>query len=105
MHIVKTKTLVEFGRRNAVADRALRDWIARTKRAQWRNMQEVLASFAGARPISDDRIIFNIKGNDYRLIVSAIFADPPRSKGHVWIKFIGTHAEYGRVDALTVEDY
>ncbi|MBI3707776.1 MAG: type II toxin-antitoxin system HigB family toxin [Proteobacteria bacterium] len=105
MHIVKTRTLVEFGRRHAAADRALREWAVRTRRGQWRNMQDVLAAFANARPISDERIVFNIKGNDYRLIVAVLFAEPPRAQGHVWIKFVGTHAEYDAIDALTVDDY
>lgn len=68
------------------------------RRASWKNSADVKRHYASASVVSADRIVFNIKGNDYRLVVAVDF-----EKGIVWIKWIGTHADYDRVDVKKVE--
>ncbi len=61
-------------------------------------MADVKQHYAHASIINSERIVFNIKGNDYRLIASVSFA-----KSALWIKWIGTHRDYDKIDAATVE--
>mgnify|MGYP006199370373 CR=1 FL=1 len=67
--------------------------------AQWRTPQDIKAHYASASFVANNRVVFNIKGNDYRLIVAISYRFQA-----VYIKFIGTHTEYNRIDAATVED-
>ena len=60
----------------------------------------VIADFASADIITNDRVVFNIKGNKYRLVASINY-----QKGWLFIKFIGTHSEYDKIDAATIEVY
>ncbi len=70
------------------------------KKANWQSSQEVLGAFGTAKVINAERIRFKIHGNDYRLIVAYRF-----DVQIAWIKFIGTHAEYDRIDAKTVSKF
>jgi len=80
------------------AAQALRAWYAEASRAEWRTPQDIKNRFASASFIVNDRVVFNIKGNDYRLIAGIEY-----EYRAVYIKFFGTHAEYDKVDAATVE--
>ncbi|MCL6706885.1 type II toxin-antitoxin system HigB family toxin [Pseudomonas sp. R2.Fl] len=104
MRIIARRTLIRFaeglqGRHDhsAVKD-ALDVWFHHASRAHWRNAAEVKRSFATASIVNADRIVFNIKGNDYRLIVAIDF-----EKSILWIKWIGSHRDYDRIDAAKVE--
>ncbi|MGV3578022.1 type II toxin-antitoxin system HigB family toxin [Brevundimonas sp.] len=77
---------------------ALDAWFAETSRADWKTTADVKRLHATASIVSADRIVFNIKGNDYRLIVAVDF-----EKGIVWIKWIGTHRDYDRIDAKDID--
>ena len=72
-------------------------WLDIVGRAQWRNPEDVKASYPKASILKASRIIFNIKGNDYRLIAALQYP-----AGVLGIRFFGTHAEYDRIDAETV---
>lgn len=102
MRIIARRTLREFvaGRPgNEPALKAGLDaWFDEVRRASWANTAEVKRHYATASIVSADRIVFNIKGNDYRLVVAVDF-----EKGIVWIKWIGTHAEYDRIDVREIE--
>jgi len=63
-------------------------------------MDDIQREFSRARVLNGERVRFEICGGNYRLIVSCFF--PAKT---VWVKFLGTHAEYDRIDAVTVEDY
>ena len=71
-----------------------------TKHVDWQKPSDVLQDFPDADPIKNNRVVFNIAGNKYRLIVQMSY---PRQ--WVFIKFIGTHAEYNLIDAATVDQY
>src|ERR1700674_1443843 len=99
MRIIARRTLREFvgslaGHRDQSAvEAALDAWFAEVKRARWRNAADVKRLYATASIVSAERIVFNIKGNAYRLVIAADF-----EKGIVWIKWFGTHKDYDRID-------
>lgn len=97
MRIIARGTLEAFWTRHPAAKAALGHWLRATKAASWSDPQAVAADFSKAKVLNGERIRFEIAGGDYRLIVAYDF---PRQAAY--IKFIGTHAEYDRVDALTV---
>lgn len=75
----------------------LKTWHAMACKADWKTPADVKADYRNASIIANNRVVFNIKGNDYRLIAAINY-----DVGVIWIKFIGTHAEYDRIDAATV---
>jgi mRNA interferase HigB len=79
------------------AEQPLRAWHAIAHRAQWRTPADIRAIYGSASFVGNNRIVFNIKGNDYRLIVLAEYG-----KGKLFIRFVGTHADYDRIDASTI---
>lgn len=97
MHIVSIQTLRLFWRKHPDAERPLRAWYALAERATWRSPSDIKAVLGNASFIGTNRVIFNIKGNDYRLIVVVEY-----QKGRIFIRFVGTHAEYDRIDPATI---
>jgi mRNA interferase HigB len=104
MRIIPRRTLRGFieGRWGYKDRRALKAaldaWFDEVKKAQWTGTADVKRNYATASIVSADRIVFNIKGNDYRLVVAVDF-----EKGIVWIKWIGTHKDYDKIDVSEVE--
>jgi mRNA interferase HigB len=104
MRIIARRTLREFvdslaGHKDQSAVKAALDaWFAEAKRVRWRNTADVKRLYATASIVTAERIVFNVKGNAYRLVVAVDF-----EKGIVWIKWIGTHRDYDRVDVKKVE--
>jgi mRNA interferase HigB len=104
MRIIARRTLREFvdtlvGRRDQPAVKAALDaWFDEVSKAQWVSSADVKKLYATASIVNAERIVFNIKGNDYRLVVSADF-----EKAIVWIKWVGSHKAYGRIDVTEVE--
>ena len=104
MRIIARRTLREFvesraGHRDQQALKAALDaWFAEVRRANWKNTTDVSRLYASASIISRDRVVFNIRGNTYRLVVAVDF-----EKGIVWIKWLGTHCDYDRIDAREVD--
>jgi mRNA interferase HigB len=104
MRIIARSTLRAFveslaGRSDHAAMKAALDaWFHEVRKAQWRNAADVKRSYATASVVNAERIVFNVKGNAYRLVVAVDF-----EKGIVWIKWIGTHKDYDRIDVTKVE--
>ena len=104
MRIVARRTLREFlqsrarHRDHAALKAALDAWFDEVRRAKWRSPADVKRLYATASIVTAERVVFNIKGNDYRLVVSIDF-----EKGIVWIKWIGTHQEYNKIDVREVQ--
>lgn len=98
MRIVALKALREFWKRHPEAEHPLRAWHDQVSRAQWRAPTDLKAQFGNASILKGRRVVFNIKGNDYRLVAAMAY-----NTGLVFIKFVGTHAEYDSIDAETVE--
>ncbi len=97
MRVIALRTLREFWTTHADAEDALRAWHADAQRAVWKTPGDIRATYATASIIGNNRVVFNIRGNTYRLIVAVNY-----DYGIVYIRFIGTHAEYDRIDAETV---
>lgn len=100
MVIIKKKTLDDFARRHADALLPLKAWYQKTDMANWSSFEDVKKDFPSADYVGNERYVFNIKGNTYRLVVLIRFKIRT-----VFIKFIGTHAEYNRIDAKNVNDF
>lgn len=104
MRIIARRTLREFveglsGRKDQRAVKAALDaWFDEVSKAVWTSSADVKRLYATASIVSAERIVFNIKGNDYRLVVSVDF-----EKSIVWIKWVGTHKAYDRIDVKEVE--
>ena len=98
MRIIKTRPLAAFWAAHPDAESGLRQWIAGVRSASWRSMAEVKAYARSADWVGNNRIVFNVAGNKYRLVVAVHFG-----AGIVLVKFVGTHAEYDAVDVRTVE--
>ena len=92
--------MVDFWRRHRETEQPLRDWLSIVRRADWSSMADVKAVFARASIINRERVVFDILGGNYRLVVAIKF-----SAGIVFIKFIGTHAEYDWIDPATVSRF
>lgn len=99
MRIIARSTLKLFidasaGKRgHAALKTALEAWFAEARKAKWKSSAEVERLYANASVVSSDRIVFNIKGNDYRLVVAIDY-----EKSILWIKWVGTHADYDEID-------
>ncbi len=98
MHIIKVKTLRDFWMKHSDVEQPLKTWVSVVEKASWRNHEDVKASYPGAVSISDNRFIFKrLKGNDYRLVVKVNY-----KLQKVFIRFIGTHKQYDKIDANIV---
>ncbi len=97
MRIIKRATLRKFWEIHADAEQPLKAWFHDVKSADWESPRDIKAVYGNSSVIGDNRIVFNIAGNKYRLIVK--FNYPYRIG---YIRFIGTHAEYNKVDAETI---
>lgn len=104
MRIIARRTLKDFvdsepGRKDRKALKgALDAWFAEVSKARWTTMAQVKAQYASASVISADRIVFNIKGNDYRLVGAVDF-----EKAIVWIKWNGRHRDYDLINVKEVK--
>lgn len=92
MRIIAKSTLVAYYTKNPQSKSALEDWFEKTKEAEWKNFSDIKKTFNTVSSVGNNRYVFNIKGNDYRLVVLIKF-----TVSHVLIIFVGTHAEYDRI--------
>ena len=90
-------TLVAFWEKHPVAEPSLRHWFEVTEAAAWQNPLDVMADFSKAKSLNGERVRFEVAGGDYRMVVAFDWR-----RSIAFVKFIGTHAEYDRIDALTV---
>ena len=97
MVIISKPILREFVSEHPDAEAAMELWYAVTKEANWKNFAELRRSFNSTDAVGNDRYVFNIRGNTYRLIALIIF-----KVRTVYILFVGTHQEYDQVNAATV---
>jgi mRNA interferase HigB len=104
VRIIARRTLREFvesrtGHKDHAALKAAVDaWFDEARKADWKTTADVKRRYASASVVSAERIAFNIKGNDYRLVIAVDF-----EKRIVWIKWIDTHAEYDQIDVKEVQ--
>jgi mRNA interferase HigB len=97
MRVIALRTLRDYWERHPDSRSSIQAWYADAKRADWRSPAEIKATYRNASILGDNRVVFNLKGNDYRLVVRIAYRF-----GVVYIRFIGTHGEYDQIDATTI---
>ena len=97
MRVIARKALRDFWEREPGAEPELKAWFAEAEHAEWKNPADVKAKYGAASILQGGRAVFNICGNRYRLVVRIHYAF-----GVVYIRFIGRHDEYDRIDAATI---
>ena len=97
MRIISRKKLKEFWERHPDVRQAIQAWYDDAKHAEWKGPADIKAVFRNASLVGSNRVVFNLKGNRYRLVVAIRY-----EYGIVFIRFIGTHQEYDRIDAAKV---
>jgi len=105
MHVVSVKALREFWERHADSESALRAWFHEAKVASWKSFGDIKTQYNSADCLPGNRVVFDIKGNHYRLVVLVsyvrVIGGVPQG-GRVFVRFVGTHAEYDKIDAETI---
>ncbi|MGI6393170.1 MAG: type II toxin-antitoxin system HigB family toxin [bacterium] len=97
MNIVALSTLKDFWTKHPDSQEQLKSWYYEMKKNSFKNPHEIKERYGSADAVGDNRIVFNIKGNKYRLIVKF---DYVRQKG--FVRFIGTHDEYSKINAEAI---
>ncbi len=90
-------TLRDYWRKNPETEQYLKTWFETVAEANWKSPSDVKSSFANASILKDGRVVFNIKGNSFRLVARINY-----EKEWLFIRFIGTHQEYDKTDANTI---
>lgn len=94
MNVISKKTLILFYENHPQAKTPLEVWHSDARKAQWESPDQIKREYSSASFLRDNRVVFNIKGNDYRLIVHIDY-----KRKIVRVKFIGTHSEYDKINA------
>ena len=100
MRIIAKKALRDFWEKHTDSEQPLKAWFQEANKAEWASFHEIQAKYSRASAVGSDRVVFRIKGNQYRLIVRINY-----EAGLIHIKFIGTYAEYDQINAATVNDF
>jgi len=97
MRIIAHQAIVEFGKSYPDSKIALDSWYKTTKKAIWKDFHDLKKMFNSADYVGNQRYVFNIKGNNYRMVVKILFVQQI-----IYIRFIGTHPEYDKIDCSTI---
>ena len=92
MRVISFAIIRDFIAKHPDAEVALRNWYKKTLKAEWKSFADIKATFNSADYVGNDHYVFDIKGNDYRIVAVVIFIF-----GKVYMRFVGTHAEYDRI--------
>jgi mRNA interferase HigB len=97
MRVISVKTLRDYWQRRVESRSSLEAWYDFVRHADWDSPADVKRDFSSASILEDKRVVFNIKGNQFRLVVRINYHHKA-----VFIRFVGTHAEYNRIDATRI---
>lgn len=97
MRIIAKKILRYFWEGHPDIEQQLKSWYQETSKAKWDGPNQIKLEYPSASFLADNRVVFNIRGNHYRLIVKINY-----DYQMIWIRFIGTHAEYDKINAKTI---
>jgi mRNA interferase HigB len=97
MRIIALATLRAFWEKYPDAETPLRAWYALASRVVWKTPAEIKAAYRNASFTANNRVVFNIKGNDYRLVTAVRY-----DRGLMFVRFIGTHRQYDKIDVETI---
>jgi len=95
--IISKTTLNSYATTHSTSAEALNNWYAIAKKSDWQSFTDIKKTFNSVDAVGNDRYVFNIKGNSYRLITMIHF-----DKRTIYIRFIGTHSEYDKIDCSTI---
>lgn len=98
MRVIAVATLRDFWAEHPDAEQPLKAWYQEATNATWNQPADIKAQYRSASVLKNRRVVFNIKGNDYRLIVAVAYRLQV-----VYVKFVGTHQAYDAVDAETID--
>ena len=98
-NIITRKTLLAYCKKYPMAATALQEWYYELIIADFKNFNELKQQYGNASLVADDRVVFNIMGNNYRLVVSIVFEYKA-----IQIKWFGTHAEYDKIDVTIIQN-
>ena len=97
MRVVSRKKIVEYYRDHAMSKTALEVWYKKVSKSSWENLNDLKQDYLRADYVGNNRVVFNIKGNDYQLVAIIIYISQK-----VYIRWIGTYAEYGKTDVKNI---
>jgi mRNA interferase HigB len=97
MRIISRRILREFWEKHPDASIVLQTWYHDVERAAWNNPADIKEVYRNVSFVANNRVVFNIKGNHYRLVVVVVY-----QYGVVYVRFVGTHEEYDRIDVTTI---
>jgi mRNA interferase HigB len=97
MRVISRKKLREFWEQHPDTRQALQTWYTDTKQADWKTPADIKSVYRNASFVANNRVVFNIQGNKYRLVVAIQY-----QYGIVYIRFIGTHQEYDKIDVTKI---
>lgn len=100
MRVISFAIIRDFIAKHPDADVALRDWYKRTSQADWNNLSDIKQTFNSVDYVGNDRYVFDIKGNTYRIVAIVLFVNKK-----VYMRFVGTHDEYDRIKDIKTYSY
>ncbi|TAL03874.1 MAG: type II toxin-antitoxin system HigB family toxin [Rhodospirillaceae bacterium] len=100
MRVFNTQTLLAYGKDHAGSEQPFRELAKTLRDANWTSFEDVRKAYPPLRSVKGERVIFNVNGNEYRVVAAMDYT----RKG-VFIKFVGTHAEYDKIGPETVNQY
>ena len=95
MRVIAKRILRDFWEKHEDCEQQLKSWFREIQKSNWENPNQVKEEYPSASILNNNRVVFNIKGNNYRLIVKISF-----EYQMVWIRFIGTHGEHDKINAI-----
>lgn len=97
VRVISKRILREFWQKHGDCEQQLKAWYKEAEEADWRTPNDIKRDYPSASFLHENRVVFNIKGNTYRLIVKVNY-----DFSVVWIRFVGTHADYDKINASTI---
>lgn len=97
VRVIAKSTLRTFWTKHNDCEEQLKSWFKEVVEAHWKNPRDIKRNYPSASFLQNNRVVFNIKGNTYRLVVRINY-----DYGIVWIRFVGTHGQYDKIDASKV---
>lgn len=97
MRVIAKSTLRDFWKIHKDSEQQLKSWYNEAEKSNWRSPKDIKSEYPSASILPSNRVVFNIKGNAYRLVVRINY-----KFGFVWIRFIGTHNDYDKINAETI---
>lgn len=97
MHIISKKILRDFWEQHSDCEQQIKSWYHEVNKVEWKGPKDIKKEYPSASFLVDNRIVFNIKGNHYRIIIRVSY-----TYKMVWVRFIGNHAAYDKIDATKI---